>query len=105
MTNLEYIKSQLGNNYPLDDDFFTNTLVVDGLMPDDDFVKGKDFDLAFINALWMLIGSAKRISEGGYTVEIDTTALLKLISMLYRKWGLDDLTKDGYVTGKPTYTW
>lgn len=105
MTNIEYIRGVLGVNYPLDDTFFESILVGKGINPTDEYVAGIKFDTALIDSLWLMIASAKRISEGGYTVEIDTNALLKVISWLYNKNGLRDLTKDGYASGYPTKLW
>lgn len=105
MTNLGYIKSQLGSNYPLEDEFFKGVLLNQGIAEGDMYEPSRAFDISFIHALWMLIASANRISEGGVTITLDVNAIKSVISWLYRKNGMDDLTKDGYVTGKPTRLW
>lgn len=90
MTNLEAAKSLIGSNYPFDEYTYENGLAYAGLDPNEVYVKGKAFDLAMADFILWLSTSAKRISEGGYTVEIDVAALLKVRSLLLRKWGLDD---------------
>lgn len=90
MTNLEYIKGKVGANYPIEDDTFNNAIIASGLDPNEQYEAGKSFDLAFIDVLMTLIASAKRISEGGYTVELDLRALNDLLTFYLRKWDLPD---------------
>lgn len=90
MTNIEAAKGLIGANYPFDEYTYENGLAYAGLDPNELYVKGKAFDLAMADFILWLATSAKRISEGGYTVEIDATALLQVRSLLLRKWGLDD---------------
>lgn len=90
MTNLEYIKGKVGANYPIGEATFENAIIASGLDPNEQYVPGKSFDLAFIDVLMTLIASAKRISEGGYTVELDLKALNDLLTFYLRKWGLPD---------------
>lgn len=90
MTNIEYVRAVMGVNYPLDDAFFTATLTGEGVMPDDEYVKGRTFDIALANSLIFLLASAERISEGGYTVQLNFDAIRSLISLLFKRWGLPD---------------
>lgn len=90
MTNLEAIKAKVGLNYPLEDDTFNIAVTESGIDPNAIFTGGKSFDFAFIAILDSLLASAERISEGGYTVQLNLDALFKLRSLLYRKWGVPD---------------
>lgn len=88
MTNLQYIQTKVGMNYPIDSDVFTNALSAAGIDPDENYVAGRAFDYAFIDVLVSLIASAERISEGGYTVELNIDGLRSLLSWYLNKWGL-----------------
>lgn len=88
MTNLEYIKVKIGANYPIDDVTFEYALIGSGLDPNAEYVAGKAFDFAFIDMLVTLIASAERISEGGYTVQLNLDALRSLLLWYLNKWGL-----------------
>lgn len=88
MTNLDYIKSKIGQNYPLDDATFEHALEASGIVPDDVYIISKGFDMAFIDLLVTLIASAERISEGGYTVQLNLDALRSLLLWYLNKWGL-----------------
>ncbi len=90
MTNLEAIKAKVALNYPIEDATFDVAVAESGLEPDDTFVGGRSFDFAFIGIIDSLLASAERISEGGYTVQLNLDALFRLRSMLYRKWGVPD---------------
>lgn len=92
MTNLEAIRASIGANYPVDDASFTMALAGLGLDPDADYVAGRDFDLALVALIDTLLAGVTRISEGGYTIEINADALWKLRSWYLRKWGIPDLT-------------
>jgi len=93
MTNLEAIEARIGLNYPIEDATFEVAVVESGVNPDDTFTGGKSFDMALIAIIDTLIGSAERISEGGYTVQLNLDALYRLRSLLSRKWGLPDLSQ------------
>lgn len=88
MTNLQYISTKIGLNYPMDEETFLNALTANGIDPDVDYVAGRDFDMAFISVLQSLLASADRISEGGYTVEFNADAIRSLLSWYLNKWGL-----------------
>lgn len=88
LTNLQYISTKIGSNYPMDSEVFTNALHANGILPSDPYVPGKAFDLAFIDLLMTLLASADRISEGGYTVEFNADAIRSLLSWYLNKWGL-----------------
>ena len=90
MTNLEAIKAKIGINYPIDDATFEVAVAEANIDPNAEFTGGKSFDFAFISILNSLLASAERISEGGYTVQLNLDALFKLRSFLYRKWGIPD---------------
>lgn len=93
MTNLEAIRASIGGNYPVDDASFALALATLGLDPDAEYVPGQTFDLALISLIDTLIGGVSRISEGGYTIELNMDALLGLRSLLLRRWGLVDYSK------------
>lgn len=93
MTNLEAIKASIGANYPVDDASFTMALEGVGIIPSDAYVAGKSFDMALIALIDSLLSGASRISEGGYTIEVNADALWKLRSFLLAKWGLPDFSK------------
>lgn len=90
MTNLEAAKGLIGANYPFDEYTYENGLAYAGLNPAEEYVKGKAFDVAMADFILWLATSASEIREGGYTVKIDVAALLKVRSLLLRKWGIDD---------------
>lgn len=93
MTNLEAIKVKVGLNYPIDDATFEVAVTESGIDPDAEFTGGKSFDMALISILLSLIGSAERISEGGYTVQLNLDALTRLLTYLRNKWNLPDYTQ------------
>lgn len=99
MTNLEAIQAKIGMNYPIDSHTFEVALIESGIDPTADFEGGKPFDWAMVKILVSLIGSAERISEGGYTVELNLDALWKLLSWYLSIWGwrnpLEPRLKDG----------
>lgn len=90
-TYLETARDLLG----VDEDQLSDTVIfsgfaANGINPADEYVESKASDIALANFMLWLSIRAKRISEGGYTVEIDAAALLQVRSLLLRKWGLDD---------------
>lgn len=93
MTNLEAIKASIGGNYPVDDASFIMALEGVGIDPYGTYLAGKAYDMALIALIDSLIAGASRISEGGYTVEINTDGLLRLRSLLLGKWGLVDYSR------------
>lgn len=92
MTNLEAIQAKVGLNYPIEDVTFDVAVAESGINPIGEFTGGRSFDFAFIAVIDSLLASAERISEGGYTVQLNLDALFRLRSMLYRKWGIPDPT-------------
>lgn len=93
MTNIEAIEARIGLNYPIEDATFQAAIAESGITPGDEYVPGRAFDTALIAIIDTLIGSAERISEGGYTVQLNLDALYRLRSLLSRKWGLPDLSQ------------
>ena len=93
MKNLEAIEASIGLNYPIEDATFQMAVAQSGIDASADFTGGKSYDLALIAIIDTLIGSAERISEGGYTVQLNLDALYRLRSLLTRKWGLVDPTQ------------
>lgn len=104
MTNLEAIKAKIGLNYPIDDETFDVAIAESGLDPNAEFTGGYKFDVSMIGLLVTLIASAERISEGGYTVQLNLDALQRLLSWLLAKWNLPDPTRP-MVNGAPTNKW
>lgn len=103
MTNLETVKALIGSNYPFDEETFLAGLALSGLDPNDVFVSGKVSDIAFADFILFLTASARRISEGGYTIEIDTDALFRLRKILLDRWGIAD--GEGATLRNKTYLW
>ena len=93
MTNLEAIEARIALNYPIEDATFQSAVIESGLDQAASFTGGKSFDMALIAIIDTLIGSAKRISEGGFTSQLNLDALYRLRSLLSRKWGLPDLSQ------------
>lgn len=87
MTNLEAIQAKIANNYPLDDASFEAALIESGVDGTAVFTGGKAFDRSMVNLIVILLGSASRISEGGYTVEINTQGLNTLLNWYLNRWG------------------
>ena len=87
MTVQEAIQAKIGLNYPIEENTFLVALEEAGVSPSADFQAGKQFDRALVSVIDTLVGSAERISEGGYTVQLDLEALLKLRGLIARKWG------------------
>lgn len=92
MTNRQAIEAKIGLNYPIDSVTFEYALIGSDIDPDANFVPGRAFDMALIAIIDTLIGSAERITESGYTVQLNLDALYRLRSLLVRKWGLPDLS-------------
>lgn len=103
MTNLEAVKVKIANNYPLEDEFFEVALIEAGIVAGDEFVGGKSFDRSMVNLLLSLMASAERISEGGYTVELNIDALQRLLSYYLNKWGWPDPSKP--IIRDKSYLW
>jgi hypothetical protein len=103
MTNLEAAKAAIGQNYPFDEDTFILGLTSAGLDPAAEQVPGKTFDLALAALILYLIAAAERISEGGYTVELNADALMELYRILRRRWDKPDLT--GPILRDRTWMW
>jgi hypothetical protein len=86
MTNLEAIKGRL--SFPLSDNAFTLALEDRGLVSTDTYSKSQSFDLAYADAIMMLL-TAPNVSEGGYSVSLsDKVMLSKLASGIYEKYGI-----------------
>lgn len=98
MTNLEAIQAKV-NNYPIDDATFEVALIESKLDPNTEFVGGKAFDWGMVKLIVSLLTSASRISEGGYTVELDMNALRGLLNYYLNLWGwrnpMNPKLKDG----------
>lgn len=92
MTNRQAIEAKIGLNYPIDSVTLEYALIGGEIDPDSNFVPGRPFDMALIAIIDTLIGSAERISESGYTVQLNLDALYRLRSLLVRKWGDPDLS-------------
>lgn len=103
MTNLEAIESRIGQNYPIEEETYLVALKTAGLNPGEAFKPGKDFDTALLVVIDTLLGSAERISEGGFTSSLDLSSLLKLRAMLALKWDWPNVTQ-AYLKNK-TYMW
>lgn len=103
MTNREALEARIGLNYPIEEQTFCVAVAEAGLDPNGKFTPGRSFDRALIAVIDTLIGSAERITEGGFTSQLDLEALLKLRSMIARKWDWPDTTGP-YLTDR-TYMW
>lgn len=103
MTNIEAAEAAIGQNYPFDESTYRVGLASAGLDPNAEMTPGKSFDLALAALILYLITAASRISEGGYTVELDMDALLRARSLLLQKWDRPDYS--GPVLRNKTWQW
>jgi len=86
MTNLEALKGKL--TYPLANNAFILALTDRGLVDSATYSKGQAFDLAYADAIMMLV-TAPNTSEGGYSVSIaDKETLIRLANGIYTKYGV-----------------
>ena len=102
MTNREAIEARIGLNYPIEEGTFLAAIGESGIDPNAEFSPGMPFDRALVAAIDTLIGSAERISEGGFTSQLNLDALFKLRTLLARKWDWPDL---GPYLRDRTYRW
>ena len=85
MTYLEAIRAKL--SYPLSDNAFILALTDRGLTSTDTYTAGESFDLTYADTIVMLL-TTPNISEGGYSISLtDKTALIKLASDIFTKYG------------------
>lgn len=109
MTNLEVLQASAGLNYPIDVATYEANLIKNGLNPNDEYVTANErgIDLAISDLALTLIFSAKKISDDGYSVELQSIADLWALRWFYRrKWGLpDDNPNQMTLSGAPTYRW
>jgi hypothetical protein len=109
MTNLQVLQGSAGLNYPIDDETYEANLVKNGLLPTDTFIVGnqRGIDLAISDLALTLIFSAKKISDDGYSVELQSIDDLWDLRWWYRhKWGLpDDRPIKGPVLRDRTGAW
>lgn len=103
MDNLSVIKALIGSNYPFDEDVFRAGLIYSGIDPCDVYSSSRDTDIGFANFILFLTTTAKRVSEGGYTVEIDIEALFRVRSILLGRWGIPD--GEGATLRDRSYLW
>jgi hypothetical protein len=83
MTNLEAIKAKL--NYPLAENAFILALQDRGVTSSATYSSGQSFDLAYADAITMLV-TAPNVTEGGYQINLsEKTYLLSLADGLYKK--------------------
>lgn len=92
-SNLEVIKALIGVNYPIEDATFEEALKQSGIDPTAENELGKAFDMSLITLIVLLFSFAERISEGGYTVQLNLDALQRLLDWLYWKWGIPNPNK------------
>ena len=86
MTNLEALKGKL--SYPLPSNAFILALTDRGLVDSATYAKCQAFDLAYADAIMMLV-TAPNTSEGGYSVSMaDKNALIALANGIYDKYGV-----------------
>jgi hypothetical protein len=81
-------------NYELPDDAYEIALIEAGLNGDDEFTAddAKDIDLCAAGLILIVLTSANE-SEGGYSISIsDRAGLLKIRSLILKKWGIADDT-------------
>ena len=104
-TNLSQLKNLLNLNYPISDDYLTAQLRSYSLDPDGEYIPNNAFDYVLFQSAIVLLSGAVRISESGYTVELNTEGLKYLIRMLANKWGWIDPTSDLGVIKNATNKW
>lgn len=104
MTYLEYIKNTVGVGWIDGDAIYETAIIGEGLDPNADFVAGRKIDMAIMSVIRSMLAGYKKVSEGGYTIELDTKALQSLLSYYYAKWKILDPSKP-IITGRATYLW
>ena len=103
MTNLEAIKGRL--NFPLSDNALILALEDRDLDSLGTYVKGQSFDLAYADAI-MIILTTPNISEGGYSVSFsDRDTLLKIANGIYSKYGVVNPASSLKPTAKFVQRW
>lgn len=86
MTNLEAIKGKLG--YPLSDNAFKVALADRVLTDSATYTKCQAFDLAYADAIVMIITKGN-VSEGGFTVSMaEVKTLTSLANGIYAQYGI-----------------
>jgi hypothetical protein len=86
MTYLEALKGKV--DYPLTDNAFTLCLEDRGITSSGTYVKGESFDLAYADALMIVVTTADK-KEGGYSISLtDKKTLEKLANGIYSKYGI-----------------
>lgn len=91
MTYLEAIKAKV--DYPLSDNAFTLCLEDRGLTTTGTYEKGEAFDLAYADALMIVVSTADK-KEGGYSVSVsDRATLTKMANGIYSKYGITSSLK------------
>lgn len=98
MTIGEYIQEKFSNwSVEYSDGMVAAELARLNLNPSDT-VTNVNLDIFFYTVIPDLIPMPSSISEGGYSISYDKTALLKYYSMLARKLGKPDLLSDNTIT-------
>lgn len=90
MTNMEMLRNSIGYNYPIRPEAFEAALLQNGLDPNAEWEKSRDFGLSQYFLAVNLLTSADKITESGYSVSFDKDALLKFIKAVADAWGIDD---------------
>lgn len=92
MNNQQQLKSLLSPNYPISDEFVNSQLAMSGLNPEDDYMPSNAFDYAIYMSCVFLLGGVNKISESGYTIEMNVEGLKYLLKFYANKWGWEDIT-------------
>lgn len=99
MTIGEYIQDKFSNwSVEYSDGMVAAELARVNLVPSDTITNDINLDTFFYNVIPDIISMPSSISEGGYSISYDKTALLKYYSMLARKLGKPDLLSDNTIT-------
>ena len=92
LNNQQQLKNLLSPNLPIDDEFINGQLNYVGLNPEDDYTPSREFDYAVYMSCISLLSGVSKISESGYTIEVNTEGLKWLFRLYAEKWGWDDPT-------------
>ena len=86
MTNLEAIRAKL--NYPLSENTYIVVLEDRGVVTDAVYATSESFDLAYADAITILI-TTPNITEGGYSISLaEKQNLLALAERIYTKYSV-----------------
>jgi hypothetical protein len=105
MTNLEAIRAKVG--YPLSDEAFEIALQGQGFTSDEIYVidvNADEFELAYADALRIILTSPSSVTEGGFSISISEKKIISdIVDRIYAKH--DIASPEAKPTGKFIQPW